>query len=274
MCLILFEWCPDRPRGRRLTVAANRDEFFHRSTDGLCEWPGRHGILAGIDRGAEPGANGLPGTWMGVTTRGRFAALTNFRDPRERQTNAASRGQIVTGFLSSALPCAEYLLEVQARAGRHNGFNLLVGEVLAGEPQLWWYSNRSSRPPVKLQAGVYGLSNALLDTPWPKVARGVGNFCVALAVGGGHDRLFGVLGDRSLAADHELPSTGIPLDWERHLSAIFVSRAGYGTRVSQVLSIDGLGAIDYRERGYEVDVPADRTAVARREIQLQRVALI
>ena len=250
MCLILFEWAPEHGAGRRLTVAANRDEFFHRATEGLSAWPGRHGILAAIDRGAEAGANGLPGTWMGVTTSGRFAALTNFRDPRERQTQATSRGQLVSSFLAGDLPCAEYLLEVQSRAGRYNGFNLLVGEVLNEEPQLWWYSNRAQGAPVKLTAGIYGISNALLDTPWPKLTRGVSRFCLALAAGGASAALFDVLADRTQAADHELPRTGVPLDWERHLSSIFVAHSGYGTRAAQVLRIDARGAIDYRERNF------------------------
>lgn len=275
MCLVLFEWNPDRGRGRRLTVAANRDEFFHRPSEPLCEWPGNHGILAGVDRGAELGPDGLPGTWMGVTTRGRFAALTNFRDPRERQTNAASRGQIATGFLTSDLPCAEYLLEVQARAGRYNGFNLLVGEVLAGEPQLWWYSNRAHRSPLKLPPGIYGLSNALLDTPWPKLTRGVGGFCMALAAGADPDHLYRVLEDRRQAPDHELPSTGVSLDRERQLSAIFISADNhYGTRASQVLSVLGNGSIDYRERTFAPELDEARATPSHVEVQLQRVALI
>ncbi len=270
MCLILFEWSPTDQRGRRLTVAANRDEFLHRPARALNEWPGRHGILAGVDLGAEPGPTGLPGTWMGITTGGRFAALTNFRDPRERQTNAASRGQLVTSFLASDLPCAEYLLEVQGRGGRFNGFNLLVGEILSPDPQLWWYSNRSGRSPIKLGSGVYGISNALLDTPWPKLTRGVARFSYALASGATDDAMFAVLADRRIAPDHDLPSTGVTLEWERRLSAIFVEHAGYGTRASQALRVQANGEIHFRERSF--DHGSDH--LARSDVQFQRVALI
>ena len=268
MCLILFEWNPAAPTGRRLVVAANRDEFFHRAALPLSEWAGRAQILAGTDLGAEPGPTGLPGTWMGCTLRGRFAALTNFRDPRERQTNAASRGQLVTGFLAGDLPCAEYLLEVQARAGRHNGFNLLVGDVLAAEPQLWWYSNRANRPPLKLGPGIYGVSNALLDTPWPKLTRGVAEFSCLLAADADLERYFALLADARLAHDHELPNTGVPLEWERRLSAIFVAHNGYGTRSSQLLRIDAQGRVRFAERCFDPTGTA-----APRDVCFERVAL-
>ena len=270
MCLILFEWAPERPHGRRLCVAANRDEFRHRVAEPLKRWPGAHGIMAGIDRGAPPSPDGLPGTWMGVTVTGRFAALTNFRDPRERQSNTASRGVLVSRFLGTSVPCAEYLLGVQAQQGRFNGFNLLVGDILGPDPQLWWFSNRANHAAVKLQPGLYGLSNALLDTPWPKVREGVGAFCLRLAAGGDVDALFGVLADETLAPDHDLPATGIALVRERQLSARFIRGDDYGTRASQVLTVNGLGEIDYRERRYEADLPAHLGI----ETRLQQCAML
>ncbi len=269
MCLILFAWNPAARDQPRLVVAANRDEFFHRAAARLGQWPGRAQILAGQDLGAEPGPTGLPGTWMGCTLGGRFAALTNFRDPRERQTNAASRGQLVTGFLAGDMPCAEYLLDVQGRAGRFNGFNLLVGDVWAPQPQLWWYSNRAGRPPVKLGAGIYGVSNALLDTPWPKLTRGVAGLSCLLAAQADDARYFDLLGERKLAPDHELPNTGVPLEWERRLSALFVDHNGYGTRASQLLRIEANGRLQYRERCFDPTIAPDA-----RDLSLERVASI
>jgi uncharacterized protein with NRDE domain len=259
MCLIVFSWSPQAQgsQAQRLVVAANRDEFFHRPTQGLHEWSERPGLIAGRDLGAEPRhavLQGLYGTWMGVTRQGRFAAVTNVRRPSEKRPHSLSRGELVTAFLVQDLPCAEYLLEVQARANRYNGFNLLVGELLPlstrAEPQLWWYSNRSHHAPVKLNPGTYGLSNALLDTPWPKVTRTVARFSTALAAQSSAEAYFDLLADRNLAPDHELPQTGVTLDWERTLSAPFVRTEHYGTRSSQWLEVRADGSLDYQERRF------------------------
>jgi uncharacterized protein with NRDE domain len=230
MCLMVFHWSPQSQevQAQRLVVAANRDEFFHRPTESLQEWTEKPGLLAGRDLGAEPrhaALQGLYGTWMGVTRSGRFAAVTN-----------------------------EYLLEVQARANRYNGFNLLVGDLLPqlprAEPQLWWYSNRSHHAPLKLGPGTYGLSNALLDTPWPKVTRTVARFSTALATRSGADTFFDLLADHHQAPDHELPQTGVSLEWERTLSAPFVHSENYGTRSSQWLEVRSDGSLDYQEKRF------------------------
>ncbi|HEU4622605.1 MAG TPA: NRDE family protein [Burkholderiaceae bacterium] len=251
---MLFEWRPHASEGRRFTVAANRDEFFHRPTGRLHVWPRRPEVFAGVDDGAPLSALGLPGTWMGVTRQGRFAAITNVRGPQERSPTALSRGGLTTGFLASTLPPAEYLLDVQSRAQRYNGFNLLVGELRGDDPQLWWYSNRGKHAPRKLTAGVYGLSNASLDTPWPKVVRGVSAFSIALARADANsvpfDALFDLLADTTPASDSDLPSTGVPVEWERVLSPIFIATPTYGTRSSTVVSVLTNGRIDVRERAF------------------------
>jgi uncharacterized protein with NRDE domain len=259
MCLMVFHWSPQSQevQAQRLVVAANRDEFFHRPAESLQEWTEKPGLLAGRDLGAEPrhaALQGLYGTWMGVTRSGRFAAVTNVRRPSEKRPQTLSRGELVTAFLAQDLPCAEYLLEVQARANRYNGFNLLVGDLLPqlprAEPQLWWYSNRSHHAPLKLGPGTYGLSNALLDTPWPKVTRTVARFSTALAAQSGADTFFDLLADHHQAPDHELPQTGVSLEWERTLSAPFVHSENYGTRSSQWLEVRSDGSLDYQEKRF------------------------
>ncbi|WP_028311339.1 NRDE family protein [Derxia gummosa] len=253
MCLIVFDWRPDARHGHRLLVAANRDEFHHRDTRPLQFWPGREHILGGIDDGARS-EDGLPGTWMGVTRGGRFAALTNYRAPRDVNPSASSRGRLVSEFLASDLPPAEYLLDVQSRSRRYNGFNLLVGSTLGPDPQLWWHSNRSGQAPLRLKAGLYGLSNALLDTPWPKVRNAVGSMLYALAASSERTVLFRLLGDDRQAPDDELPRTGVTLARERLLSSVFIRSDDYGTRSSQVLDIGASGRIDYIERSFLPDL--------------------
>lgn len=273
MCLILFEWRPHAAEGRRFVAAANRDEFFHRPTARLQSWPRRPHIVAGMDHGASRDAQGLPGTWMGMTRNGRFAALTNVRNPQERTPSPLSRGGLVSRFLANELPPAEYLLDVQARAHRYNGFNLLVGRLLGDDPQLWWYSNRGKQAPRKLTGGVYGLSNASLDTPWPKVVRGVSTFSVALAQSQPSsvpfNALFSLLEDDEPASDASLPTTGVPLEWERVLSPIFIATESYGTRSSTVASVMADGRIDVRERAFfQHENADDDTEIA---LQIQAV---
>lgn len=251
MCLIVLRWTPNAQRGARLLVAANRDEFFHRPASPLQRWPQHQDIFAGMDHGAPLARSGVPGTWMGLHRDGRFAALTNVRSPRERHPSAASRGHLVSNYLAGDRPPAEYLLEVQASADRYNGFNLLIGSTRAEEAQLWWYSNRAGGAPRKLAAGVYGLSNAALDTPWPKVVRAVSRFSMLAAAGVTSDALFELLADPTPATDETLPKTGVPLEWERTLSPIFIATPQYGTRASQVLSVSADGHIDYRERNFD-----------------------
>ncbi|CAN5330876.1 NRDE family protein [soil metagenome] len=254
MCLIAFEWRPDRSFGRRLTLAANRDEFFHRETLPLRPWAERDDILAGADLGAERGADGLPGTWLGVTRSGRFAALTNVRGSGEKQPRSTSRGHLVSAWLAGRMPAAEYLLEVQARAQRYNGFNLLLGQLTGHQPQLWSFSNRGNLAPERLRPGIYCVSNAALDTPWPKLTRALARFTLEVAASVETrplaPQLFTLLADTELTPDDELPDTGVSLEWERALSAVFIRGEQYGTRSSQVLTVMADGQTDYRERRF------------------------
>jgi uncharacterized protein with NRDE domain len=237
MCLILLAW-EKHPRWR-LVVAANRDELHARPTAAAGWWPQAPGILAGRD--LKEG-----GTWLGVTRTGRFAAVTNVREPQRYTVGAPSRGHLVGNFLLSRAPSLGYLAGLMPIAPTFNGFNLLVmdGTTLA------WYSNRSPamRP---LPPGVYGVSNHLLDTPWPKVARGKDDLRAALALEDGDEleaRLFEALARRDPAPDAELPDTGVGAERERALSSAFIVTPEYGTRSSTVLLIGRDGEVRMTER--------------------------
>ena len=227
MCVIYiaFQHHPDHP----LILLANRDEYYERPSASAAYWDDHPDIYGGRDlvRG---------GTWLGVTRDGRFAAVTNYRDP-SAPTGTRSRGDLVAGFLKSECSAEEYLREVRSDRGEYSGFNLLVGRI-GDLSEIFYYSNRG-RDPRKLAPGVYGLSNHLLDTPWPKVERGKAAFARLLANGDlADDRLFDILSDETLAADDELPSTGVPYEAEKAISAIFIKTKGYGTRCSTVLKFN------------------------------------
>lgn len=234
MCTLLLAWQVDP--ARPLIVAANRDEFRARSTAPARFWPEAPQLLAGRD--LEAG-----GTWLGVTRAGRFAALTNVREPHVRPASGApSRGRLVADFLRGTAAPAAYLAGVDA--GAYSGFNLVVGD---GEA-LWYLSNRSGEPrPVP--AGVHGVSNAGLDTPWPKVRRGRAR--LGELVGGGSatpERLLVLLADETVAADAELPDTGVGLEMERMLSPLCIVGPVYGTCSATVVVFHADGRVMFRER--------------------------
>jgi uncharacterized protein with NRDE domain len=158
MCLILFAHrvVPDAP----LIVAANRDERFNRRAAPAAVWDDHPDILAGRDLSGG-------GTWLGVSTRGRFAALTNFRDPPTHRTDAPTRGELVKAFLLGQMSARDYVEDIQREAVPYNGFCLLAGD----GHELFFYSNRAPAP-IQVEPGVHGVPNQLLDTPWPKVVKG------------------------------------------------------------------------------------------------------
>lgn len=240
MCLILVAW---RCHGQfPLVVAANRDEFFTRPTAVAGFWADAPEVLGGRDLQAG-------GSWMGITRRGRFAALTNFRAPESHREAARSRGRLVEGFLRGHQSVPDYLASLAPEAHEYNGFDLLVAE---GET-LAWYSNVGGEPRY-LEPGIYGVSNHLLDTPWPKVAAAKSALAGALSALPDDGALFKLLRDDTVYPDDVLPRTGVSLDWERLLSAAFVNSPGYGTRSSTVLlsAADGTTVFDeqtWREDG-------------------------
>ncbi|MCM3878070.1 MAG: NRDE family protein [Thermoanaerobaculia bacterium] len=241
MCLIVLAW-EARP-DVRLAVAANRDEFFSRGAAPAAWWADAPRVLAGRDLSAG-------GTWLGVTRTGRFAALTNFRDASiPKRDGAPSRGVLAADFLRGDAAAAAYVAAVRSGAGRYHGFNLLVSD----GAELWSFSNVEGDP-VRLGPGVRGLSNHLLETPWPKVTAARSRLESALVDADGAEdlerRLLRLLEDRTAASDGALPATGLPLDWERALSAAFVELPGYGTRASTALVVGADGAARFAERSF------------------------
>ncbi len=200
------------------------------------------------------------GTWLGVTRAGRFAAVTNYRDPSTKIDGAPSRGALVSDFLKGRQSPDAYMHELAERADLYNGFNLLAGDA----DELYYYSNRGD-PPRGLAAGVYGLSNHLLDTPWPKVERG--KQALAEIVGRSDaltpEPVIEILFDRVQAADEFLPNTGVGLEIERALSPLFIVSPDYGTRCSTVVLIDGAGKTTFVERTFGAGL--DRREEARYE---------
>ncbi|MGH8436799.1 MAG: NRDE family protein [Pseudomonas sp.] len=234
MCLIVFAWRPEH--ALPLVVAANRDEFYARPSLPLSVWKDAPGVIAGRD--LEAG-----GTWLGVGPQGRFAALTNIRNPRQPPAGR-SRGELVAEFLRSQQTPETYLAELAQRASDYPGFNLLVGST-----DEFWHFNSWEGLPQRLSSGIYGLSNAGLDTPWPKLQRAK----LALAERLDAPRapaLLELLADPQQAPEAALPETGIGLATERLLSSIFIASSSYGTRASSALIVRADGRRQLIERSY------------------------
>lgn len=238
MCLIVFAYKhhPHYP----LILVANRDEFYERPTSRAHFWDDHPNVLAGRDRK-------YGGTWMGITRSGRFAAVTNFRYKTEFREYPQSRGLMVKEFLTNHEPPEIFLKGIIPGEKEYNGFNLILGDLTS----FFYYSNRSHKMKA-LKPGTYGLSNHLLDTPWPKVVR-TRQALIDVIEGSepvNMDRLSSILFDRTPAADDELPDTGFGLEWERILSSPFIATPVYGTRASTVLLIDTDGHVKYKERSF------------------------
>jgi len=240
MCLIAFAWRA-HPRSR-LIVAANRDEYFGRPAAPAGFWDDHPNVLAGRD--LEAG-----GTWLGVTLDGRFAALTNYRNPADKKTGAPSRGALVSDFLTGSAAPEDYARQLEKRAMDYNGFSLLVADAQS----MFFFSNRGG-PATRVAPGVHGLSNHLLDTPWPKVEKAKAKLAALLDRPFDPDAAFGLLDDAERAPGGELPSTGVSLELEERLSAIrILAVGGYGTRCSTALSLGEGGRIEFHERSYRED---------------------
>ena len=250
MCLIALSYA--QHPAYHLVVAANRDEFYDRPTAPATFWEDGDGILAGRD--LRKG-----GTWFGVTRTGRWAAVTNYRDlTTPQKVNAPSRGELVTSFLRSAAPPEAFLDDLSDRAHHYNGFNLLVGTPTS----LYYLSNRTEEVKALLP-GLYGLSNHLLDTSWPKVERartGMARTLEDEAVSA--EGLLDLLRDATEAPEEELPATGLDPERERALSPIFIETPQYGTRSSTVLLIGRDGEVTFVERTYGEETTTRRFSFA------------
>lgn len=237
MCLILVAHRPEE--AMPLLVLANRDEFYDRPAKAADYWQDTPGMIAGRDL-----VSG--GTWFGVRNK-RWATVTNIREgTRDQEPHIRSRGWLVRDYLKSVLSPEDFLSSIQEKTTEYAGFNLLLGD----GSELWYTTNRSIGKKC-LKPGIYGLSNHLLDTPWPKVVRGKNALKQLLKSPSlDYDTAFDLLADTTLSADSELPDTAIPLEWERALSAIFITMPNYGTRCSTLFMVGAEGQKSFLERRY------------------------
>jgi uncharacterized protein with NRDE domain len=217
MCLIVFAWkqSTDTP----LLLAANRDEFYARPALAASWWEEAPHVYAGKD--LEAG-----GTWMGINKQGRFAAITNIRNGEGKKIGAPSRGKIVADFLRDDISTSSYLSALEAEAKHYAGFNLIIGDA----------------------NDIYWLSNASLDTPWPKVIQAKTQFQQLLEQRASDQAYFDLLADTTQAPEHLLPQTGVSLEWERLLSSIHIHSNDYGTRVSSLIKCHVDGTVHLIER--------------------------
>ncbi|MDR3588345.1 MAG: NRDE family protein [Negativicutes bacterium] len=236
MCLIVLAY-RQHPR-YRLIVAANRDEYYRRPTAPAHFWPDHPVVLAGRDLEQQ-------GTWLGISRTGRFAALTNYRDPTAVLPSAKSRGALVSDYLCGGESPAGYLAGVNRTGATYNGFNLLIGDAA----ELLFYSSRTGSA-AAVSPGIHGLSNHVLDTPWPKVVRAKAALAELLAANSdiSTDDLFDMLQDTGAVPDALLPNTGVGAEWERILAPIFIVSPDYGTRSSTVLLQEYSGRVLFVER--------------------------
>ena len=246
MCLVLFAY-KVHPK-YKLIVAANRDEFYQRPTAPAEFWEDDPEILAGRDLEKM-------GTWMGVTKMGRFAALTNYRDPNEVTLGKRSRGELVTNALQYNGDIKEYMQSLARNNDLYPGYNLLAGD----DDKLYYYSN-VGREMLEVTPGIYGVSNHLLNTEWPKVQMGKAGLGEILNTNTEDfvEPLFTLLQKSEQAPDEKLPKTGVPLDLERMLSSMFIKSDNYGTRSSTVL-LKSETEIQYVERVFSNHVIKDQS---------------
>jgi uncharacterized protein with NRDE domain len=246
MCLILLAYKvhPQYP----LIVAANRDEFYRRPTAPIHYWEDDPTVLAGRDLEKM-------GTWMGVTTSGRFAALTNYRNPKEVITGKQSRGELVADALKYNGDLKEYMQGLANRQQQYPGYNLLAGDA----KELYYYSNMGQEL-QKLEPGIYGVSNHLLNTEWPKVKRGKEGLSHIITENRENliEELMVLLQHADPAPDESLPNTGVSLEWERLLSPLFIQSEHYGTRSSTVLLLS-VKEMEYVERVFSDGEVSERS---------------
>ncbi|MCX7981925.1 MAG: NRDE family protein [Syntrophales bacterium] len=238
MCLALLAYHvhPRYP----FVFAANRDEFFDRPTQSADIWEDHPMVVGGRD--LKEG-----GSWLGMAKNGRFAAITNIRDPVNHRSDAPSRGKLVLDFLTTEEKTEDFLARLEVEGHRYNGFNLIFGTF----NELLYFSNRLGSMPI--EEGLHGLSNAFLDTPWPKVERGKELMKKILEKDPAEwkRKLFHLLADRKVPPDEKLPRTGVGVEWERLLAPIFITSPIYGTRSSTVIIVDREEGVSFEEWTYD-----------------------
>lgn len=238
MCLILIAHraCAEYP----LVIAANRDEAYARDALPADWWQECPQVYGGRDAVAGGG-------WLALSTSGRYAAITNYRQGGARDTALRTRGELVRDYLCGEHELHGYVDAVHRRGSSYNGFSFLAGD----RERLYFVSNRGNGISV-VTPGVHGLSNHLLDEPWPKVVSGTR--CLRDWLSFPEDvlaaHLYEYLADRTMAPDHLLPSTGVDMQRERELSAAFIADERYGTRASTVIIVHACGDVYFGERGF------------------------
>ncbi|MEJ2155555.1 MAG: NRDE family protein [Desulfobacteraceae bacterium] len=244
MCLILFAY--KHHPNYRLILAANRDEFYERPTAPLMYWEDHPHILAGRDLKSM-------GTWMGITSSGRFAAVTNYREPGRLIIDAPSRGHLVSDYLNGTMPPNDYLKHLKQEGHRYNGFNLLVGDTEA----FYYFSNRSENG-TRLESGIHGLSNRLLDTPWPKVVQGKQRLSALIDQDDDLSQtgILDLVQTQAVPPNSQIPDTGVGMEWERTLAPIFITSPNYGTRCSTLLTISRSNHVHITEITWQPAQPA------------------
>lgn len=237
MCLLAFAWQVDEDYP--LVVCANRDEFLSRPTQPAHFWQDHPHIFAGRD--LQGG-----GSWMGISRYGRFAAVTNIRNPADNRENAPSRGDLVSRFLQQDIPALDYCIEMNPGADAYNGFNLLLFDGAS----LVYHSNRIDHPRF-LEPGVYAVSNTTLGISWPKTSSAAQKMKQWMTSPASVEQLAMLLNDRSVVADEELPKTGVSIELERMLSAQFIASAEYGTRCSTGFMLQRSGRAECYEISHD-----------------------
>lgn len=249
MCLIIF--AHQAESGFPLVVAANRDEFFSRPTQQAAFWESgvnRQTILAGKDLLAG-------GTWLGLSDSGRFSAVTNIRDPSQAEQAPLSRGELPFNFLQGTLSAKDFAESLTSRFDQYAGFNLLLSD---GSDM--YYVNNLENLVNKLEPGIYGLSNGLLNSDWPKVNRGRQDlrqlFKDSHALN--TDHLIAMMNHRELSADEDLPDTGVSPEIESALASTFImnTNRGYGTLCSTAIIASANGEIRFSEQNYNASAEA------------------
>jgi uncharacterized protein with NRDE domain len=237
MCLIVFE--KNNHPDYKLIFAANRDEFYERPSAPLHLWDDEP-VYAGKD--LKEG-----GTWCGISRNGRFAAVTNYRNIKSIKKDSVSRGRIVTDFLTGTSSPEFYSKGLADSASQYNGYSLIFGH----KSELYFFSNQTKKM-VKVESGIHGLSNHLMDTPWFNVKRGKQLLKQAIEKGDNLiDDMFAMLSDKTISPDDELPDTGLEKNIERKISSIFVETPDYGTRSSTVILIDQKDNVTFVERSLD-----------------------
>jgi len=237
MCLIIFSFRQNKEYP--LIIAANRDEFYKRETKTLDVTQENPFVISGKD--LESG-----GTWMGINRKTKkFAAVTNYRDPSKTKNNAKSRGIIVSSFLNEDTPAIQFLEYLKNEKDLYNGFNFILGNV----DEIFHYSNITDEI-TRIEPGLHGVSNHLLNTPWPKVVKAKNLLQKSFESENLVESSLEMLKNDEIFDDDTLPQTGMGLEWERLLSPVFVKSEIYGTRSSSVLLIDKNGKIRFTERAY------------------------